>query len=212
LASEPKDKRDGVTVEDLGAGAVQHGRFLREFIRKPASTGAVAPSSPELARSMVDEADLAGARVVVEYGPGTGPITRELLRRLPAEAKLIAIERNIEFVALLQGQHPELDIAHDSVENLHDILNSRGETAADRVVSALPGVCFEPELQREIITSTRDALSENGLFVTFAYVQGLALPRAWRFRQMLRDLFSDVRQSDVIWANVPPAFIYTCRK
>lgn len=201
-----------MSVEDLGVGAVQRGRFLREFLREPANTGAVAPSSWELARSMVDEADLADARVIVEFGPGTGPITRELLSRLPSEARLIAIERNPEFVTLLKGQHPELDIAHDSVENLHDILRSRGVASADRVVSALPWACFESQLQRQIITSTRDALSENGLFVTFAYVQGLALPRAWRFRQMLKEVFGDVRQSDVIWSNVPPAFMYICRK
>lgn len=161
---------------------------------------------------MVDEASLEGASVIVEYGPGTGPMTRELLARKPAHAKLIAIERNDEFVALLRQQHPELDLVHDTVQELPNILAARGEQTTDRVVSSLPWVSFEPDLQRDIITTTRDALSEGGLFVTFAYVQGLALPRAWRFRSLLRELFSDVKQSDVIWANVPPAFIYTCRK
>jgi phospholipid N-methyltransferase len=212
LAPESKDKRGGVSVDDLGAGAVQHGRFLREFIRKPGSTGAVAPSSPELARLVVDEASLEGASVIVEFGPGTGPITRELLRRKPADAKLIAIERNEEFVTLLQGQHPDLDVAHDTVQELHNILAARGEQTTDRIVSGLPWSYFEPELQRDIMTTARDSLSEGGIFVTFAYVQGLALPRAWRFRQLLRELFTEVSQSEVVWANVPPAFVYTCRK
>jgi phospholipid N-methyltransferase len=212
LAPESKDKREGVSVDDLGAGAVQHGRFLREFIRKPGSTGAVAPSSPELARLVVDEASLEGASVIVEFGPGTGPITRELLRRKPADAKLIAIERNEEFVTLLQEQHPDLDVAHDTVQELHNILAARGEQTTDRIVSGLPWSYFEPELQRDIMTTARDSLSEGGIFVTFAYVQGLALPRAWRFRQLLRELFTEVSQSEVVWANVPPAFVYTCRK
>jgi len=202
----------GVTVDDLGAGAVQHGRFLREFIRQPASTGAVAPSSPELARLMVGEASLEGASVIVEFGPGTGPITRELLLHKPVDAKLIAIERNEEFVTLLQEQHPDLDVVHDTVQELHNILAARGKQTTDRIVSSLPWAAFEPDLQRDIMTATRNSLSEGGIFVTFAYVQGLALPRAWRFRQLLRELFTEVHQSDVIWANVPPAFIYTCRR
>ncbi len=181
-------------------------------MKRPATTGAVVPSSPELARRIVEQAEIDDASFVVEFGPGTGPMTRELLEHMPAGAHLTSIERNEEFVELLQRQHPGLDIVHADVRDLRKLLAERGRETTDRVVSSLPWAVFETELQEQILQTTHDCLSEDGIFTTFAYIQGLALPRAWRFRELLRSIFSEVHASEVIWANVPPAFIYTCRK
>ena len=161
---------------------------------------------------MADEASLEGASVIVEFGPGTGPITRALIESKPPNSKLIAVERNEEFVAMLRERHPGLDVAHDCVQQLPKILAARGETAADRIVSGLPWGAFDESLQRDIMKAAHDCLTADGVFVTFAYLQGFALPPAWRFRKLLREMFSEVRQSDVVWRNVPPAFVYTCRK
>lgn len=181
-------------------------------MRKPATTGAIAPSSPELSRLITKEASLDGASVIVEYGPGTGPVTKELIARKPDDSKLISIERNDEFVVRLRQRFPDLDIAHSCVQDLPDVLAARGETQADRIVSGLPWASFETELQRDIMQVTHDTLAPDGIFVTFAYVQGLALPRAWRYRSLLNRLFSEVTQTEVVWANMPPAFVYRCRK
>lgn len=212
MAADIEDKQPGAPAEETDSSAEQHGRFLREFIRKPASTGAIVPSSAELARLMAEEAALDGASLIVEFGPGTGPITRALIEGKPANAKLIAIERNEEFVAMLRERHPGLDVVHDCVQELHNILAARGETAADRIVSGLPWGAFDEAMQRDIMKAAHESLADDGVFVTFAYLQGFALPPAWRFRKLLREMFADVRQSDVVWRNVPPAFVYTCRK
>ncbi|MDA1236262.1 MAG: SAM-dependent methyltransferase [Acidobacteria bacterium] len=212
MAANIEGKQTGAPAEEPDSSSAQQGRFLREFIRKPASTGAIVPSSVELARLMAEEASLEGASVIVEFGPGTGPITRALIESKPENAKLIAIERNEEFVAMLRERHPDLDVAHDCVQELPSILAARGETAADRIVSGLPWAAFDESLQRDIMKAAHDSLAEDGVFVTFAYLQGFALPPAWRFRKLLRGMFSEVRQSEVVWRNVPPAFVYTCRK
>jgi phospholipid N-methyltransferase len=212
LAADIEGKQTDAPAEASDSPAVQHGRFLREFIRKPVSTGAIVPSSAELARLAVVEASLEGASVIVEFGPGTGPITRALIESKPANAKLIAIERNEEFVTMLRERYPDVDVVHACVQDLHKILVARGQTAADRIVSGLPWAAFDESLQREIMKAAHDSLADDGVFVTFAYLQGFALPPAWRFRKLLREMFSEVRQSDVVWRNVPPAFVYTCRK
>ena len=212
MAADIEGKQTDIPAEEADSPSTQHGRFLREFIRKPVSTGAIVPSSAELARLMVEEASLEGSSVIVEFGPGTGPITRALLESKPENAKLIAIERNAEFVAMLRTQYPDLDVAHDCVQELHKILAARGEAAADRIVSGLPWAAFDESLQRDIMKAAHDSLTADGVFVTFAYLQGFALPPAWRFHKLLREMFSEVRQSDVVWRNVPPAFVYTCRK
>ena len=212
MAADTEGRQTDDPVQEAESPSEQHGRFLREFIRKPVSTGAIVPSSGELARLMADEASLEGASVIVEFGPGTGPITRALIESKPPNSKLIAVERNEEFVAMLRERHPGLDVAHDCVQQLPKILAARGETAADRIVSGLPWGAFDESLQRDIMKAAHDCLTADGVFVTFAYLQGFALPPAWRFRKLLREMFSEVRQSDVVWRNVPPAFVYTCRK
>ena len=212
MAADTEGRQTDDPVQEAESPSEQHGRFLREFIRKPVSTGAIVPSSGELARLMADEASLEGASVIVEFGPGTGPITRALIESKPPNSKLIAVERNEEFVAMLRERHPGLDVAHDCDQQLPKILAARGETAADRIVSGLPWGAFDESLQRDIMKAAHDCLTADGVFVTFAYLQGFALPPAWRFRKLLREMFSEVRQSDVVWRNVPPAFVYTCRK
>jgi phospholipid N-methyltransferase len=57
-----------------------------------------------------------------------------------------------------------------------------------------------------------DNLNDGGYFTTFAYIQGVFIPSARRFRKFLSESFSSVETSRVIWSNLPPAFVYRCRK
>src|SRR5258708_34824286 len=55
--------------------------FTRNFLKSPAMLGAVVPSSPFLVKDMMSPVDWDRARVLVEYGPGVGPFTKEILKR-----------------------------------------------------------------------------------------------------------------------------------
>ena len=48
-------------------------QFIRSWIEKPLSTGAVMPSSKALARTMARYVDAEASGPVIELGPGTGP-------------------------------------------------------------------------------------------------------------------------------------------
>ncbi len=75
-------------------------RFARQFLRHPKQLGTVFQSSRMLARRMAEEV---GESVqVVEFGGGTGPVTREILRRLPKNARLTCFEVNREFCRCLR--------------------------------------------------------------------------------------------------------------
>src|SRR5690606_3695824 len=83
-----------------GAGAMglrDWGMFLCEFIRHPTRIGAVGPSSQRLARSMVGGIDWSSVKTVLEYGPGTGVFTRQILQVKAADARLVAVEFNRRF-------------------------------------------------------------------------------------------------------------------
>jgi phosphatidylethanolamine/phosphatidyl-N-methylethanolamine N-methyltransferase len=186
--------------------------FLAEFLRAPGRVGAIAPSSPDLARRMVSAVNAHEPSVVVEFGPGTGPFTEAILVKLAHGSQLIAIEQNDTFAALLRKKFPDLDLVHGSVESLPEILEARGGRPADCIVSGLPWASFDAALQRRILAAAVSGLREGGSFTTFAYVHGLVLPAAWRFRRLLEATFRQVRQSEIVWRNVPPAFVYHCRK
>src|SRR5713101_4494982 len=77
--------------------------FARNFFRHPRMLGSIVPSSRFLIKQLLEPIDWAQARVIVEYGPGVGGITAEILRRMRPDASLIAIETNPEFVGFLRA-------------------------------------------------------------------------------------------------------------
>src|SRR5690348_17496027 len=80
--------------------------FARNFFRHPRMLGSIVPSSRFLIKQLLQPIDWNQARVIVEYGPGVGCITAEVLRRMRSDAVLIAIEMNPDFVTHLRATLP----------------------------------------------------------------------------------------------------------
>jgi len=186
--------------------------FLMQFIRKPVVTGAVVPSSPCLAKKMIDWIDFDKVDVAVEYGPGSGIITRELLKRLKPGATFFAIEINEMMIENLRNNLPEATVYRDSVVNVRKYLDKHDKGYADVIISGLPWAVFSRRLQNEILRNTLDVLAEGGWFATYAYLHGTFLPSGKRFKNMLYQDFSTVKKSSVSLLNIPPALVYHCEK
>src|ERR1700676_4028320 len=77
--------------------------FSRNFLRHPVMLGSIVPSSRFLIRRLLAPIDWSQARVIVEYGPGVGVVTRQILRNMRSDAAVIVIEMNPEFVAFLRS-------------------------------------------------------------------------------------------------------------
>lgn len=189
-----------------------NGLFLREFLRTPGKIGAIVPSSKALAHEIVDRADVAESSVIVEYGAGTGVFTEEILRRKKPDAVFLAIESNPAMVQILRQRFPGLTILESSVEKTPQRLKELHFARADSIVSGLPWSSFSDELQTHLLKATLRTLRPGGVFATFAYLTGLALPASASFRRKIKKLFSEVSISSVIWQNLPPAIIYRCTK
>ncbi len=186
--------------------------FLREFLRNPGSVGAVAPSSPSLAREMVRQAGVREASAIVEFGPGTGAFTREIVAQARPSASFLAIERNPALAQILQQELPTVRVYEDSVENLGAILQQAGIEHVDCILSGLPWAAFDEDLQDRLLEAAWKSLAPGGCFVTFAYLQGLLLPAGQRFARKIRGRFQQVTRSKVVWKNLPPAFVYRCTR
>lgn len=165
--------------------------------------GSIVPSSRFLVSAVLAFVDWSRARVIVEYGPGVGTFTAEILRRMRSDATLIVIETNRDFVKLL-GQEildNRLVVAHDSAENVQEILERRGTPRADYIVSGVPLGSMPKWLQSAIATASRDALGERGKLLVYQFTS--------RVLPVLRESFKNVRRGFEL-RNFPPAQFFVC--
>lgn len=193
--------------EDTGSGSFTRASldFFGGFLRDPRSVGSVIPSSGRLERRVVAAADLASARAVVEFGPGTGGTTRALLRVMPAEGRLLALDVDPRFVAQVGAIGDErLESVQGSAADLDDILRERGWPAPDRVVTGIPFSTMPPEVARGVIGHVWDALTPGGTLV------------AYQFRGAVSDYaserFGPPEVASTEWINIPPMRVWTWRK
>lgn len=186
--------------------------FFGKFITSPKTIGAIAPSSPALARLIVDLAGVKNARTVLELGPGTGAFTKVISAHLAPDAHFIAIEANPTLAVVLRKKMPAVRTVAGSAEHIRRIMNTYHLTEADCIVSGLPWAAFDSGLQDRILTAARDILRPGGKFTTFSYIHAQPMRQAKRFRQLLEKTFRTVEKSPVVWKNLPPAFVYCCEK
>jgi len=182
--------------------------FLKNFVTRPGTTGALAPSSRALAELITEAAGVRDAGLVVEFGTGTGVFTEAILQKLSREASYFGIEINPDFVRQTQARCPAARIYEDSAVNAGHYLEKSGLAHCDCIVSGLPWAVFPGTLQDELLTTICRVLKPGGVFVTFAYLQGVFLPAGKRFRRKLSAHFPVVTATRTVWRNFPPAFVY----
>ena len=187
-------------------------RFLGTFVRAPTTVGAVLPSSRFLARALAGGLAVRAGDLVLEYGPGTGPITAELARCLPAGVHYLGIEREPGFVRRLEQRFPALAFHLGSVEDVARIVAERGLPRPAAIISGLPFASLPERVQSRVIVSTARVLRDDGEFRTFQYVHAYGLPSAQRFRHAMRRRFLTFERSRPVVRNVPPAYVLTYRK
>ena len=179
------------------------GLFARNFFKYPSMLGSIVPSSRFLVKDLMSEIDWDRARVLVEFGPGVGTITREVLRRMRSDAVLVVIELNEEFVQYLGAtiRDPRLRIVHGSAAHVRRILTEQGLAPADCIISGLPYSLLPEELRKEIVAESRQALKAEGSLLVFQFSPSV-LP-------YLKSSFSSVKLGFQL-LNILPARIFHC--
>jgi phosphatidylethanolamine/phosphatidyl-N-methylethanolamine N-methyltransferase len=179
-------------------------RFLRSWIEKPLHMGAVMPSGRVLARTMAQYVDIYSTGPVVELGPGTGAITNALIERGVDQKRLVLVEYNPGFCALLRDRYPHAKVVQGDAYKLRDSLWNVLSTPASAVVSGLPLVT-KPMLTRlKLIRDAFLALAPGAPFVQFTYSVAPPIPKS------LPGVSTEA--SERIWMNLPPARVWVYRK
>ncbi len=185
--------------------------FLREFVRNWKTVGAVAPSSPDLAHRMMQAAGVSQAGHILELGPGTGALTQVIDEMKNPDAKYLGIEVNEAFTQRLRSQFPQMRFECACAQEF-DLSTTEFKGSCDAIVSGLPWTAFPESLQRAILANVLPNLAPGGCFVTFAYFGFHLLPSGQRFRALLESMLPGVQMTNVVWPNLPPAFVYVARK
>ena len=179
-------------------------RFLRSWIEKPLHMGAVMPSSKLLARTMAQYVDVDSKGPVIELGPGTGAITNALIEHGVDQKRLVLVEYNPGFCALLRDRYPQAKVVQGDAYALRASLDEVLDAPASAVVSGLPLVT-KPMLTRlKLIRDAFLALAPGAPFVQFTYSVAPPIPKS------LPGVSTEA--SERIWMNLPPARVWVYRK
>ena len=179
-------------------------KFILQYITKPRTVGAILPSSKYLAKKMIAQVDFDKASCIVEYGPGTGVFTDEILGRRKPDTRLILLERNPEFADQLTKKYENTKnviVINDTAEQIGKYLNMYSIPKADAIISGLPFASLPKETSENILKETKKHLCDGGKFITFQYT----LLRKGFFAKH----FCEITITHEI-RNIPPAYVLCC--
>jgi phosphatidylethanolamine/phosphatidyl-N-methylethanolamine N-methyltransferase len=170
--------------------------FVQRMARNPRAVGAISPASPALAEAMAAQVDFSMPGRVLELGPGTGAITRALIRRGLGSSRVLAIEADPTFARLLRGRFPDLEVIEGDATDAGRI-EALGPFNA--IISSLPLLNFPVHERAALVLELLRLLPPGAPFVQYSYGVRPPLPRS-----------ADVRVTLVakVWRNLPPARIW----
>ena len=178
-------------------------QFIRSWIEKPLSTGAVMPSSKALARTMVRYVDPQSSGPVIELGPGTGPVTEALVQHGVDPKRLLLVEFNPDFCRLLRKRYPAATVVQGDAYRLRRLLGALVREPAAAVVSGLPLVTKPLRTRLRLISDAMGLLAPGAPFIQFTYAMVPPIPKA------LSGIKAEA--SELIWLNLPPARVWVYR-
>lgn len=178
-------------------------RFMRGLIEGPKQVGAILPTSGVTAKVMASVIDPASGMKVLELGPGTGAITKAILKRIPAD-RLVSVEYSTPFYQHLTATFPGVHFINGDAFDLDTTLGELKDETFDCVVSAIPLLNFTMPQRIALIENLLERIPRGRPIVQFSY--GPISPVAAKPESYT------IKHLDFIVRNIPPAQIWTYTK
>lgn len=176
--------------------------FLRQLLNKPSQISAIAPSSRFLARAMAQTLGPHTGRVV-EFGPGTGQLTRGILAAGVAPKDLTLLELSSDFAAHLKNRFPGVTVHQSGAQAVASLV----EPGVGAVVSGLPLLSIPAPIVEAIVRGAFEVLKPGGKFIQFTYG-----PKPPVSAETMQRLGLTGTKGPKVWANLPPARVYYFQK
>lgn len=191
------EQKNGIRLDD-------EVRFIRSWLERPLSTGAVTPSGRVLARTMARYVNPHLSGPVVELGPGTGPVTEALLAEGIEPERLVLVEFNPTFCQLLRARFPAATVVQGDAYGLRRLLGGLLQQPAAAIVSGLPLVTKPMRQRLRLLRDALELMRPGAPFVQFTYAVVPPIPKK----------LAGVRAeaSERIWKNMPPARVWVYRR
>jgi phosphatidylethanolamine/phosphatidyl-N-methylethanolamine N-methyltransferase len=186
-------------------GLADKARFLKTLIASPRLTGAVAPSGRALARAMATATGSPPKGLIVELGPGTGPVTQSLIETGVAPRRLVLVEYDPGFCQLLKKRFAPAKVVQGDAYDLPRALAPFKGRPIAAIVSSLPLLNQPPPRREKLIADAFALMGPSGVFVQFTYGLHSPIPR-----EVCANRYSAVRSRPIL-LNLPPAFVWTYR-
>ena len=178
--------------------------FFKRVIANPVRMGYLVPSSGILTRKTAKRIDFSKPRVIIELGPGEGCHSRQIVRRMNPESRLVLVELDEHFVAHLKLQFardPRVTVVQADALQLVDTLEKLGISHPDYIVSGIPFTIMERELREKLLAQISQAMGPDTVFITYQVSHQIADHPLFQLTRSERCLF-----------NVPPITIMELRK
>jgi phosphatidylethanolamine/phosphatidyl-N-methylethanolamine N-methyltransferase len=180
-------------------------RFIRSWLEKPLSIGAVTPSGRVLARTMARYVDPQAPGPVIELGPGTGPVTEALVERGVDPSRLVLVEFNPVFCRLLRSRYPEATVVQGDAYRLKRLLETLLRQPASAVVSGLPLLTKPFKTRLRLVHDAFALMQPDAPFIQFTY--SMTTPPVPKGLARV-----ETEASERIWMNLPPARVWVYRR
>jgi phosphatidylethanolamine/phosphatidyl-N-methylethanolamine N-methyltransferase len=178
-------------------------RFLRGAITRPREVGAIAPSSPALARAIAAQIDPELSGPILELGPGTGVVTEALIARGVSQERLTAIEFDPDFTRLVASRYPKARVITGDAFDLDGTLGTAAAPLFAAIISGLPLLNHAPDRRCNFIDRALERLKPGAPLVQFSY--GFGPPAD-------APSGAAVTQAAHVWRNLPPARVWVYRR
>lgn len=177
--------------------------FARQFLAAPLQVAALSPSSRFLGAAMA--AGLGPhTGPVVEFGPGTGQLTRGIIAAGVPLSDLTLIEMNADFVRLLAQRFHGATVLRAGAQEAARLIPPASVGA---VVSGLPLLSMPNPVVESIIAAAFTILRPQGEMRQFTYGPKPPIPSA-----VLDKLGLVAVPGRKVWGNLPPARVYTIKR
>jgi phosphatidylethanolamine/phosphatidyl-N-methylethanolamine N-methyltransferase len=178
--------------------------FFKRVLANPIRVGYLVPSSGFLTRKTARRIDFSKPRTVVELGPGEGCHTRQIVRRMNADSRLVLIELDEHF-----AEHLKKQFAHDKrvtvvqADALHlvETLEQLGVTDPDYIYSGIPFTIMDRNLRERLLSNIALSMGPDTIFITYQVSMMISE----------HDLFELSRKEHCLF-NVPPINVIELRK